>query len=323
MKAPILPLLFMGLVASATSRSSEDTPALKEALEKFPEADANGDGILTLEEAREYRKKAQGPKRGQGAPHAAGERRVYKRVDGKPLPLFIHRPPGHEADAKAPAILLFHGGGFRSGSPSQFNDQAAHFASRGLVAMTITYRLTRDEGVTTDDCIEDAKSAMRWARAHADELGIDPGRIAAGGGSAGGFLSVATAVMDGCNAAGDSEGVSERPDAMILFNPAYGPAGNDGRPDPRDPGGKGRLVQYVKPGQPPLIHFFGAKDPFLPGAREFEEAYRKAGNRCEALVFEDEGHGFFNKPGFKPRTLAAADRFLAGLGWIKPEEAAR
>ncbi len=55
-----------------------------------------------------------------------------------------------------------------------------------MVALSAEYRLT-PEGVCVSDCVSDAKSAVRWIRRHAAEFGVDPNRIAAGGGSAGGF----------------------------------------------------------------------------------------------------------------------------------------
>lgn len=256
----------------------------------------------------------------------AATRHVYKTVGRKKLDLFVLTPAGHAADAKAPAVVFFHGGGFKSGSAAQFKEQAKYLASRGMVAMSVEYRLTKERGVMIEDCIEDAKSAMRWVRANAGKVGIDPDRIAAGGGSAGGYLAASTLLQEDCNATTDPPGVSAKPNALILFNAALGGAvsaraeANKGRTrgDPE----KGMLVEYVKADQPPCINFFGTEDPFLTEAKEFQAAYQKAGNRCEIVTYEGQGHGFFNKNEYREKTLAETDAFLVELGWLAAKPAA-
>ena len=285
-------LLTLGCLLGITSLRAEDTPA-----DKPGRKEGGGDGIRSS-----Y---------------------IYKTVGKDKLQLFVDTPKGHKADAKVPAIVLFHGGGFKSGSEKQFERQAAYLADRGMVAIRVRYRLTRDPGVEIKDCVEDAISAMRWVRANAGKLGVDPDRIAAGGGSAGGYLSVATLMIDFINTKTDPAGVSAKPNAMVLFNPAFGRRKKGEGADPQDPQGlgdfeaKGELSQYVKPNQPPMIQFFGTEDPFLPGARLFIEAYKKAGNRCELLTYEGEGHSFFNKDKYFHLTIAETDKFLVGLGWLE------
>ena len=70
-------------------------------------------------------------------------------------------------------------------------------------------------------CCADAKSALRYVRAHATELGIDPQRIAAAGGSAGGHLAAFTALVDGLDDPQDDLAVSCKPNALVLFNPVF------------------------------------------------------------------------------------------------------
>ncbi len=249
---------------------------------------------------------------------------IYKTVGGKSLALYVWQPEGHTADARVPGIVLFHGGGFRGGDYTQLIEQAKYFASRGMVAVSVTYRLTSEPGVKVEDCIEDAKSAMRWVRANAAQLGIDPDRLASGGGSAGGALAAATLLVDFANAKTDPKGVSAKPNAMVLFNPAFGSGrGEAGIHDRHDPEGKGDLRKYVKAGQPPCINFYGTEDDLLPDGRRFQEAYQKAGNRCEIITYPGETHGFFNKPPYTKKTLAEADKFLVSIGWLKKKDEAR
>lgn len=253
----------------------------------------------------------------------AATKHVYKRVGTDTLALFVCSPPGHKADAQAPAIVFFHGGGFKNGTADQFKEQAKYLASRGMVAASANYRLIKDRSGTIEDCVEDAKSAMRWVRANAGKLGIDPDRIAAGGGSAGGYLAASTLLQEECNATSDPADVSAKPNALVLFNPGFGSeekaeeAARRGRT--RRPPEKGVLVNYVKPGQPPCINFFGTEDKMLLDAQHFQEAYQKAGNRCEIVTYEGQGHSFFNKPEYREKTLAEADAFLVELGWLVPQ----
>lgn len=263
---------------------------------------------------------------GQPASEAA-TRHVYKHVGQDKLDLFVYSPQGDKGDAKAPAVVFFHGGGFKSGSAEQFKEQAKYLASRGMVAVSVNYRLTKQPSVKIEDCVEDAKSAMRWVRANADKLGIDPDRIAAGGGSAGGYLAASTLLQEECNATTDPPGVSAKPNAMILFNPAFGGAASARakekqgriRGDPE----KCVLVNLVKAELPPCINFYGTEDPFLKEAKQFQEAYQKAGNRFDIVTYEGQGHSFFNKDGYRNKTLAEADAFLVEIGWLGPRRIGR
>ena len=305
----------IGLTVFAQAQTSKDNPRLKNALERFPQADANSDGVLTMEEAKAFKKERQAdaPEQADGSTS-----HIYKTVGTYELKLFVDSPKGHKAEAKVPAIVFFHGGGFRSGSVTQFEKQAGYLAERGVVAVRVRYRLTKDPGVEVTDCVEDAISAMRWVRANAGKIGIDPDRIAASGGSAGGYLSAATLLVDHINAKTDPEGVSAKPNAMVLFNPGFGNRAQDGN-DPRDPDGRGNLLNYVKPGAPPTIIFHGKEDTTVPYAtvEAFTEVMNKAGNRCELIGYEGEGHSFFNRDKYYALTLSETDQFLTGLGWLE------
>src|SRR5439155_3760105 len=111
---------------------------------------------------------------------------VYKKTPQADLKLHLYRPADWKASDKRPAVVFFFGGGWKNGSHVQFTHQAEYFASRGLVCATADYRVANQHHTTPDACIEDAKSAMRYVRGHAAELGVDPDRIVSAGGSAGG-----------------------------------------------------------------------------------------------------------------------------------------
>ena len=262
---------------------------------------------------------------------------TYKRVNGVDLKMWIFTPPGHSASDRRPAIVFFFGGGWRSGSPAQFAPQARYLASRGMVAFLADYRVATRHGAKVRDCVEDAKSAVRWVRANAARLGVDPNRIAAGGGSAGGHLAAATAVVPDLEAKGEDQRVSSVPNALVLFNPVLVLAPVEGGPEwPKEKaemlreraGGDPTLVSpyhHLRQGLPPAIIFHGRNDEAVPyeTAEFFCNKMKSLGNRCELVGYDGAGHGFFNygrgdgKAYFD--TLRRADRFLASLGWLEGE----
>ncbi len=253
------------------------------------------------------------------------EVQTYKRLGEVELALHIFRPQG-EADEPRPAIVFFFGGGWTQGTPSQFYRQSRQLADRGMLAVCADYRVRSRHQTTPAESVADAKSAVRYLRQHAQRLNIDPERIAAGGGSAGGHLAAATATVpgfegEGFSSADEALDISSRPNALVLFNPVTDPAalgrGLAGRfPDAR----KLSPLAHVGPGQPPTILFHGTADTTVgfDTAKAFTEAMQAAGNRCELVSFPDAGHGFFNRGQPFTQTLEATDRFFVALEWILP-----
>ena len=270
-------------------------------------------------------------------PQFSGAQTVtYKTVGETKLALYVFNPEGHKATDSRAAIVFFFGGGWTSGSPGQFEQQCRYFASRGMVAITTDYRVASRHQVKAAQCVADAKSAIRFVRAHAKDLGVDPKRIAAGGGSAGGHIAGCTGTLAGLDEAGEDATVSSVPDAMVLFNPALTLAPVDGN----DFGGFGSKLpaeklgaepvaisptHNVKAGVPPTIVFHGKADSTVPFStvEVFAAAMKKAGNRCEVAGFEGQQHGFFNfgkgDNSMFRETVKQADKFLASLGWLSGE----
>ena len=112
------------------------------------------------------------------------EQKIYKKVGNIELKLHIFNPDGHKAGDQKAAIIFFFGGGWNGGSPSQFYPQCEYLAKRGMVAISAEYRVKSRNGTSPLECVKDGNSAIRWVRSHALELGINPGKLAAGGGSA-------------------------------------------------------------------------------------------------------------------------------------------
>ena len=251
---------------------------------------------------------------------------IYKEVDGHTLNLHIFTPPTHAQDKELkPAIVFFFGGGWVGGTPTQFYPQCQYLAKRGMVAISAEYRVKSRHHASPFDCVEDGKSALRWVRTHAGKLGIDPDRIAAGGGSAGGHVAAAVATVPGLEALGEDLSVSYLPDALVLFNPVYdnGPGGF-GHAKVKERYKEISPLHNLLEGMPPTIVFLGDQDNLIPvsTAEKFRDDMRKLGNRSELFLYPGQKHGFFNqgKPGNGYlQTLAEMDRFLVSLGWLKKQ----
>lgn len=267
---------------------------------------------------------------------------VYRTVGDVELRMYLCNPDGHTADDRRPAIVFFFGGGWRAGSPQQFLPHCRYLAERGMVAAVADYRVASRHGVTADECVKDAKSAVRWLRANADRLGIDSDRIAAGGGSAGGHLAAATATLPAHDP--DPDGVSPVPNALVLFNPATVLAPVDGDPMPTEeererfealterfgaPPESMSPYHHLREGLPPTILFHGQADETVPHstADRFCRGLREHRARCDFVSYHDQGHGFFNfgrgegeeKNKWYEDTVSRMDGFLYSLEWLDPK----
>ena len=253
---------------------------------------------------------------------AAVEEVVYKTVGDRQLRMYINYPPGWKATDKRGVIVFFFGGGWTGGTVDQFEMQAAYLASRGLVAARADYRVKSRDGVTPDQCVEDARSAVRWIRANAKRLGIDPDKLIASGGSAGGHLAACTMIKGGVDAEGDDLSISTVPQAMLLFNPVLSfkyetMIGRLG--DKKALAGKISPTLGLHKKAPPALILFGTNDRLKVFGEEYWKKAESLGVRADKFLAEGQGHGFFNRSPWKERTLIAADKFLASLGFLKGE----
>lgn len=264
-------------------------------------------------------------------PGASAE--TYKSIGGTNLQLYIYTPKTPAPTNGRSAIVFFFGGGWTTGTPQQFGRHCQYLASRGMVAITADYRVASRQHVKPVQCVADAKSAIRWVRKNAARLGIDPNRIVASGSSAGGHLAACTAVVPGLDEPGEDTSVSAVPNAVVLFSAALVLAPLD---DQAFPGISGRVsaermgveprvlspAHHVRSGAPPMIAFHGRADTTVPfaTAEAFAAKMKAAGNRCELIAFDDQGHGFANygREGnrFFLQTLKQTDEFFASLGYL-------
>jgi acetyl esterase/lipase len=258
---------------------------------------------------------------------------VFKLIPDGDLKAYIYQPEDHQDSDRRGAIVFFFGGGWSSGTPEQFAPHCEYFAKRGLVAITCDYRVAKRQGVKPPSCVSDAKSAIRWVRENHEMLGVDPDKIIASGGSAGGHIAACTALLEGMDETEEDASISSKPNALALFNPVIKvePGNNKAQKEKRlerfgvEPT---TLSPYhnVREDLPPTIIFHGTDDTTVPikAIIEFTESMQKAENRCELIQYEGQGHGFFNQgrneDKYFTQTVRELDDFLVSLNLLAPIE---
>lgn len=266
---------------------------------------------------------------------------VFKTIGAVELRLLVFEPPAKNNSARAsvaarPAIVYFFGGGWRSGDPRQFFWQARYLADRGVAGYCAEYRVKQTHGTSPVEAVADAKSAIRYLRAHAAELGIDPRRIAACGNSSGAQLAAAAGLCrTGDDPADPTPEVSSRPDALLLFDT---PVDLLFRPDiverfsSADSARAFSPLQNLRADAPPMLLWHGSADPGLPVAmtENFAARARELGVDATLHVWPGGVHGFYHygrdrtpevRAAFLATTLGV-DRWLAARGWLSgpPDE---
>ncbi|NDV62863.1 alpha/beta hydrolase [Puniceicoccales bacterium CK1056] len=260
---------------------------------------------------------------------------TYKTVDGIDLRAWIMTPQNHRTEKPVPVIVFFFGGGWVSGTPRQFEQQSKYLAARGMVAIMVDYRVKSRHGVIAKECVTDAKSAIRWVRKNAARLGVDPDRIMAAGGSAGGHLAAACATLPLYDDPDEDADVSSKPNALVLFNPVLVlapipempefPAERIARLERRFGGNPESFSPYhnLDSPSPPTLVFHGTADKTVPYSTvvAFHEKMTSLGNRCELVAYKGAGHGFFNygkrNNSFFIDTVNKMDAFLVSLGYLE------
>lgn len=275
-------------------------------------------------------------------PAAPVETRPYKKVAGRELHVDVFQPPGDRPAAGRPAIAFFHGGGWVFGSPAEFHGACRRYAALGFATFSFQYRLSINADgtyphpdITLVESAKDARSAIRWLRAHARELGVDPDRIVVAGQSAGGQLAWATALFGTLNEADDDLAISPRPDALLLYSSNYntmevwadlimGPR--------RTEIWSVSPYHNLQPGLPPALAFHGTRDSQVPyfSVQLFAARTRELGNAFDLVTLEGRDHylgegnahyaryfdegilertdAFLRQHGFMPATATVSER---------------
>lgn len=188
-------VLTLACVVSSPAQNSKlpSDEKLQELLKLYPQADKNGDGVLSLEEGRAYAqqfRKNKTPAKPREFPPDKKDI-VYGPHARNRFDFWFAK----DASAPAPLIVFIHGGGFVGGDKSQATDTSIKAALDGGAAyMSINYRF-RDTA-PIQDILRDAARAIQYVRANAETFRIDPKRIASFGGSAGAGTSLWLAAHD-------------------------------------------------------------------------------------------------------------------------------
>lgn len=245
---------------------------------------------------------------------------VYARYGAREVKLDLYLPK-EPASPSIPCIVVVHGGGWRSGDKTRFAHIAGALAAQGYAAACIGYRLLPE--VEFPAPVLDCKAAVRWVRAHAGRHGLDPDRIGAIGGSAGGHLVAMLGTSDTVAALegeGGNAGVSSRVQAVVAMAT---PADMTRLGDRQNLGADlARLISpvtHVTPHAAPTLLLHGTRDTLVPMAQSelLLERYRQAGAKAELVKIEDGVHAFWNGAHFD-RSMQLAVKFFRDTLPIAP-----
>jgi acetyl esterase/lipase len=256
---------------------------------------------------------------GNAAPPAANVEKdvVYGKGGDVDLHLDVYHPPANAT--KRMAIIHFHGGGFTGGNKDGLAARIQTITARGYVNIAAQYRLA---GVAKWPAqIEDVKASIRWTRANASKLGIDPARIAVAGYSAGGHLALFAAGTQNhpeFEGKGGNAGVKTDLAACLAYYPVTGSAWEGFRRQfPMPEGSSEEAWRLATPGTyitsfPPTILFHGLADVTVPpeSSMEFLKQLRDAKIPSELHTFAGVPHEFVSIPEFAESTAQLADFFL-------------
>ena len=237
---------------------------------------------------------------------------VFGKGGDLDLKLDIFRPP--KGKEKRMATIHFHGGGFAGGSKDSIGDRIRPYATLGYVAIAAQYRLSGQAGFPA--LIHDAKAAIRWVRANAKTLGIEPQRIAVVGYSAGGYHALFTAgtgERPEWEGSGGNAGVSTKVAACLAYYPATNipatmmPAGSS-----EDDRRAAAATTHIAAGFPPTAIFHGFKDVTIPidSSLRLVQQLRDANVPVEFHGFEGVPHAFDTNPEFALAAAQLADLFM-------------
>jgi len=257
---------------------------------------------------------------------------VYGVGGGLPLLLDLYLPD--KAQQPHPAVIFVYRWGGGGQARRHFAKQAVYLAEQGIASAIISYRSSGP--ATFPSSIEDAKAAVRWVRANAEEYGINPDEIAAAGGSAGAQLA---ALLGTSGGATELEGIggngtySSTVNLVIAFNGMFDMtelyestmhAGNHGFAGVLEAYAGGTLKQipevfkaasptsYIDELDPPVLLLHGTGDKIVPFEQSlrFKQKLEAAGVPVELLAADGAGHGFFNKSPHFQETLERMEEFI-------------
>ena len=255
---------------------------------------------------------------------------VYSSYGARQLHLDLYLPK--EGKGPFPGVVYIHGGGWSAGNKTAFQRQAAYMATKGFVGACIEYRLSGEAKYPA--AVYDSKAAVRWLRANAATYHVNPNRIGAAGGSAGGHLVALLASSwkaKELEGDGGNPGVSSRVQAVAAFNPvtdfviigktlADGGAATAvstfmGGPYPAKPDlwAQASPMTYVDADCAPILFLHGTADTTVPYGQSVDmmNKLKSAGVKTDLFSAEGAKHGFFNGAPFYEPTLKKMEEFFS------------
>jgi acetyl esterase/lipase len=230
------------------------------------------------------------------------------------LKIYGVRPLDYNPNKEYPAIVIFHGGGWSMGEASWGFSSAKHYASKGMIAFSVQYRLQEsDNEITPYESVLDAQNAIRWVRKNARKLSINANMIASYGWSAGAHLAACAAIFNNLNV--PDERISSSPNLLLLKSPALSLllySNFQNRLQDKIDVKEISPAEFISENTPPTIIVIGRDDTVTPleGSELFKNNMDKHHNQCELVVYDGVGHLF--TPSSEPDD-----------GWPSPDEKVR
>jgi len=227
---------------------------------------------------------------------------TFRTAGTAPLRMRRVRPAGWSQSKRLPALIMYFGGGWSGDCAGEFKWMKNYFVEQGFVVFIAEYRLG---GPIEQKAIPDSKAAVRWVRANADTLGVDPRKIISFGSSAGGHLAAAVGTVKGYELPGENLAISSRPDCMISLWPVMDLTKSFGNMTSVDP----KLVSpawALSDSVPPILVMTGGNDPYISGVKQFNTNAAAYKFERQYKEFPNAGHDF----GFRP--VGATDKGNAG-----------
>ncbi len=223
------------------------------------------------------------------------ETRRY-RSGKNPMDLFVFKPEGWQAGDRRSAFIYFFGGGWTKGTPHKSASTAAWAAKNGMVGIAPDYRTKNRFGTSPLASVDDGRAAFYWVLEHADELGIDPKRIAVGGSSAGGHVALWTAIEKAPPGSDATTSPKSKPAALFLTSAVTDTSPQTGYTPKRFGDNATALspVHQLDAKMPPVLMFHAAFDDLVhySTAVALQHQLESTGNVCELVTIPLGGHGF-------------------------------
>jgi len=246
------------------------------------------------------------------------EIKIYKQVGSIGLEAHIFNPKDFNIADSRSAYIFFHGGSWAIGMPEWGYENCRRYSGKGMVAISIEYRLQNVHGTYISDAVTDALSAVSWVRAHSKELGINPDKIVVAGFSSGAHLAACTAMISKSNFIGDNQKISSQPNAVILQSAAY-TVENRGAISPTIPIEIYSPMNNVENDLVPMLLLHGEFDDIVEYSEfeQFVEKMKQTNNKFEYYSFKS-GHFFYNPEIFQ-NVNKLSDDFLLKYKFIHKE----